>query len=929
MSNFDAKRREQLDHLFQQVLDLPKSEREQFIKKSTGHDPSLSTDLKKLLLYAEESESFLGDTVSDFLAPLMPILQGDEPVAEFTLEEGTRIGSYRIKELVGKGGMGQVYLAERDDGVFKKEVALKCIKKGMDSEEILKRFRYERQILASLQHPNIAQLIDGGLTDDGRPYLVMEYVEGVPIAEYCDQHKLTIRERLRLFLSVCDAVQYAHQKLVVHRDLKPSNILVTVKGVVKLLDFGIARLLDTENPNFTAPVTRAGFRLMTPEYAAPEQLKNEPVSTATDVYSLGVLLLELLSGPLTSGEWKNHEQASKRIIKNISAVSDSTPSIDPETIALKRSTTPAKLSRDLRGDLDTILLTALKEDPAERYNSAALLMADISNYLNELPVTARPDSARYRLRKFVSRHKAAVSTATGVVLLTLVFVATLSYQLKITSAERDRAELERDRASNLVGLYTDIFASADLSQTGGDTITVYQLLERSIGRIEQDLVNQPASQALMWEVLGDVYQNLGLYPEAEKYHQTAVDLYSNLYETPSEHIALAQIRLGRTLLRQSRYNEAVNNFESALNQFEAVFGRNDFEVSKGLNDLALAYERLGESDKAEAHFLEALEINERLLGTDDYEYITLLGNLGHHYFVRGRYDDSERLLTETVHKRRTLFPDDHIQLLREMSNLASVYTSLARYNEAELIMRDILDKRVSIYGRNHPDVARTIGNLSVILREQGRLQEAEESERETLDIRLNLLGPHHADVAASWYNLGAIIHDQERYEESEAYFRRAIEIDQKLYGELHPLVAVDMVGLANSLRDQGRVDDAYLFYKTALEIQMQNLTPEHIYTTRAMVGMGSILTLLNRAEEAEPLLRDAIEFIQKRSQEPDWTLAEAQYYLADCLVLLGNNTEAEELLTESYHLLVELMGPENLHTRKALSRLQSIQSDFN
>jgi len=414
-----------VDRIFTEALDLRDGERAVFVRQACGSDDALYDEVIALLQSREAAQAALGESATAFAALLLPDLQHHLDDAA-RLPSGTRIGPYRLLEEIGRGGMGTVYLAERIDA-YHRRVALKLVKRGMDSDEILRRFRYERQILAGLEHPHIARLYDGGLSDDGRPYLAMEYVDGRPIDQYCDAATLDIDARLRLFASVCEAVQYAHQNLVVHRDLKPSNVLITAAGQVKLLDFGIAKLLDEEAAGVSAPVTRTGLRVMTPAYAAPEQVRGEAITTATHVYALGVVLYKLLTGQRPYEDVEENAQAAERAVleqepvRPSTAITKATETLTPERASAARATSVERLQRRLQGDLDVMVLKALRKEPERRYASAAAFAEDIRRHLDGLPVTARPDTRSYRVRKFVRRHRFGVGTAAVFALLVSAF----------------------------------------------------------------------------------------------------------------------------------------------------------------------------------------------------------------------------------------------------------------------------------------------------------------------------------------------------------------------------------------------------------------------------------------------------------------------------------------------------------------------------
>ncbi|HYG63748.1 MAG TPA: serine/threonine-protein kinase, partial [Thermoanaerobaculia bacterium] len=498
----DPERWRRIDGLFAEALELPPDERQGFLAAACAGDDELRSEVESLL--AADAE---GEEGAAFL---------EQPAGEWLdLDEAggpeRRLGPYRLLRRLGAGGMGSVYLARRDDGLYEREVAVKILRSGLEGTGALHRFLAERQILARLEHPGIARLYDGGRTTGGRPFLVMELVDGLPLDEYCDRHRLGVEERLRLFVRICAAVQHAHQNLLVHRDLKPANILVTAEGEPKLLDFGIAKRLGPESADGadgSGPVTRTGLRVMTPSYASPEQVRGEAITTASDVYSLGVLLYELLAGrsPYRIAGGLPHEveraicdDEPERPSQALLRISGDRP---PEEIAAARGTRPQALRRRLRGDLDTIVLEALRKEPRRRYGSAARLAEDIERHLRNLPVAARPDSLLYRTRKLLRRRRAAAIAVTLGALLALGFVLSLVEQGR-------RLARERDKARYALSFLVEAFKNADPYHTRGRRLTAEEVLEQGAARVARDLHGRPEVQAAVLDAIGEVYLGQG------------------------------------------------------------------------------------------------------------------------------------------------------------------------------------------------------------------------------------------------------------------------------------------------------------------------------------------------------------------------------------------------------------------------------------
>ncbi len=833
----EHRRFDQIDQIFRQVLDLPEKERESFLKEATLHDKEMYTEIMRLLKYADESQSFFGDTVSDFLAPLEPILKGDEPSADFTFEAGRLVGNYRITSLLGKGGMGQVYLAERDDGVFKKAVALKCLKKGMDSEEILRRFRFERQVLARLQHPNIATLLDGGLTDEGQPFFAMEFVEGLPINEYCDQKKLTVRERLRLFINVCDAVQYAHQQLVVHRDLKPSNILVTENGTVKLLDFGIARMLDDDHAFFTTPVTQAGMQLFTPRYAAPEQTKNEQVSTATDIYTLGVLLLELLTGRVPPDVWKNPEQASALVLKSESFDKRETHSDTIHHIAGNRSATPEKLNRELKGDLDSIILTALREEPPERFKTVEMLKEDIQNHLNHLPVSARKGSTRYRMKKFLARNIVAVAAATVVFLLTVLFVFAISYQLKITTDERDRteqalqrAEQERETAEEISSFLENLFSAANpMAATSErlDTLRVIQLLERGEERLYSEFEDRPGIRARLLVVVGRSYRGLGNTERATELFENALDIYRTSGIRNDEDMAKALSMLAAVYMDVGKNAEAEELLREAQGLYGVIYAGDHNSVAANLSNIASSLQNQGKFDEAQQFYDEALAMMQRMQIPDSLQYANLLNANTALAYRLNDIDAAISLTRESLSINRALLGDNHPRIGRELNNLAFLLDRSGNTEEAIPVYREALGLNQTLLDEGHPFVIGSMGNLAFALSKNGETAEAEELFSRAFELHRSSGAGDNPELSVMLANYALMLTNLTRYEEAEQLYRTALEIDRRLFGDSHFRTGIVLGRVGGVLCRLQRSDEGMKYLDDALAVLRDHFQDEH------------------------------------------------------------------------------------------------------
>ncbi|MCU0254926.1 MAG: serine/threonine-protein kinase [Acidobacteria bacterium] len=642
---------------------------------------------------------------------------------------GKRFGPWQLRERIGRGGMGQVFLAERADGQFEQRVAVKLLGVGLDDPASVTRFRVEREILARLAHPNIARLVDGGVTGQGLPYLVMEYVRGVPVTEYCDRERLPIPERLLLFQRICQVVQYAHQNLVVHRDLKPSNILVDELGEPKLLDFGIAKLLE---PSGGADVeaTRTAMRLMTPAFASPEQVRGEPVSTATDVYALGLLLHEILTGrraqpidDLSPADLQRRvcETAPERVGTAAVAGPDA-----PQRAAQRGGVSPERLRRLLEGDLETILSKSLQKEPQRRYGSAAALAEDVGRHLKGLPVQARPDTLAYRSSRFVRRHRFGVAAAGLATVALIGFAAAMA-------AKNARIAHEAEAKSQVTAFLIDLFKVSDPAVARGRAVTARELLDAGAAKIDTRLQDKPEMQSALMFVMGNAYFNLGLYAEAEQQHRLALETRRR------------------------------------------VLGPEHPDTLQSAGALANSYVRQGGLAEAEALYRETLSIMERVLGPEHVDTLKAKNNLASVIGTTGRHTEAEAIHRATLEtQRRIMGPEDPATLL-SMMNLATQLHRQGRDAEAEPLYREALVIQQRVLGPEHPATLLSMSNLGNSIGAQGRLAEAEALHLEALEIRTRVLGPTHRDTLISSYNLACWTALQGKRTEALDHLARAIE----------------------------------------------------------------------------------------------------------------------------------------------------------
>ncbi len=744
-----------------------------------------------------------------------------------------RIGSYRILQVLGEGGMGIVYEAEQVEPV-RRRVALKILKPGMDTKQILARFEAERQALAVMEHPNIAKVLDAGATEGGRPYFAMELVHGVKLTNYCDQHRLPIRRRLELFIDVCHAIQHAHQKGVIHRDLKPSNVLVTERDnnpIAMVIDFGIAKAISQRLTERTL-VTQQGQAMGTPAYMSPEQaeMSGLDVDTRTDVYSLGVMLYELLVGrlPLDPDEVGINAFFARLVMREMDhkrpSAEFSTPSENAQDIARQRRADPATLRRELQGDLDWIVMKAVETDRNRRYETVNGLAMDIQRHLNDEAVLARPPSTRYWLAKFVRRNRTAVG-AGALIAASLVVgagAATVG-MVRATRAEAATAR-EAEAARQVSDFLIGLFEVSDPSEARGNTVTAREILDEGAERITTELADQPVLQARLLATMGTVYREMGLLDRA------------------------------RPLL------------ERALTLREDELGPTHAEVASSLNELAQLYLIQDKSTDAEPLARQALSINERALGQDHPTVALNTGVLAAIYMSQGKFADAEPLFQRAVAIHERGVNPDQVALAKAVSNLGSLYYNQQRFDDAERLWVRALEIRERVREPDHPDLAANLNNLGALYWTKGRYGDAESVYQRAREIFEKTLDPEHPRMAAILNNLGETYLALERYDEAEPLLTRALTVKEKIYDPSHTSIATTVHALANLHRHQRRYGLAEREYQRALRIRERAMGPTATKVAETLEDYGRMLRDAGRASDAEPVEARAAAIRSARDQ---------------------------------------------------------------
>ncbi len=775
-----------------------------------------------------------------------------------------RFGPYRLEKQLGIGGMGEVWLARRSDGRFDGLVALKVLHAHIAQSSARERFVREGKILGHLSHPNIARLLDAGSTPLGVSYLVLEYVEeGVPIDKWCDDQKLDVAARLHLFLQICAAVSHAHAHLVIHRDLKPPNILVTARGEIKLLDFGIAKLLENEASAGETELTRLGGRAMTPDFAAPEQILGLPVTTATDVYSLGVLLYLLLCGRLPhQRRQRSAYELEKELLEGrpptlARALSNTE---EAELIAERRATTAHRLKRVLAGDLDTIVHKALRLEPDRRYKSVEQLAGDINRYLTGRPVTAVRDTWTYRARKFVSRHAvgAAIASVAGVLLAGFVLAMYLQMQ---------RTDQERARAERVSSFLVELFEQSDPYQTRGNQVTARELLDKGARQIDDRLTDHPETIAALAGTIGRIYNRLGASDEAVPLLQQARSANEALNGASNVEAAAIASELGIALLALGRLDEAKAELERALEIYSRDRGPDSREVAQTLMNLGSVAFDAGDHASAEARFRESLALYAQLgqeSGADAATTMLELANLLSHL---GRYEESIGLLRKSLRIDRATLGEDHPRVIMETHSLAYALQMERDFAAAEPLFRESNERIRRTLGPDHPYTIDMLSNYARFLRRLGRLDAAEPMFREVIDYNVRTRGAAHPNVATARANLAILLHDAGRLDEARSEYQAAIDTYAKALPPEHPSFIAVHAGLGRVLVDEGHLEQALPMLERAVEIAGTTMTPESPSLAIARVSLASALAQLRRFDEANRLLDGSYEIVLKTQGE--------------------------------------------------------------
>lgn len=831
-------RYDRLCRLFAKTYELPAEKRHALLEGECADDPSLSTEVEALIAQHQEAAAHPESALLDERSLQSLALGAVDDLS------GQRIGSFRLERAIGSGGMGTVYEAVQDNP--HRRVALKIIRPGFASANALRRFEYEAQILARLRHPGIAQIYEAGIHHDGTelPYFAMEYVpDARPLTEYAAITNATVVQRLELFARVCDAVHHGHQKGVIHRDLKPSNIVVDANGDPKVIDFGVARSIDSDVAATTLQ-TNVGQLIGTLQYMSPEQCAGDPndLDIRSDVYALGVVLYELLCEQLP------YNLTSQSIPDAIRQVREVAP------------TRPSTFNRSLRGDVDTIVTKAMAKERDRRYQSAAELADDIRRYLSHEPIVAHPPSTLYRFQKFARRHRAFVGAAavTVIVLVGASVVSTTLY-FKAEQARRTMDE-QRSRATDAEArasavnefLIEDLLRAADPARSPNPDITMREVLDAAAQRLEGRFEQQPTVEAAVRDALVKTYRGLGLAEKALPHAERALELHRTTGEDRRDTI-VAMGHLGQILQDLGRYDEAQPLYAEALQTSQRLYG-DDTATASAMNDLGVLEEKLSHLPEAESYFTAAFDLCRRIGAEDDDVALNAMSNLAAIYRIRGKYDQAEALTLESLDRYRQRFGEDDPNTLQIMSHLARLQLDMGKFDESEQTYQDTLARRRRVLGDDHPQAVTTGNDLGVLYMHMGRWNDAEPLIRKSLQRHEQLLGEDHPDTLMSMSNLAALLGQVGRYDEAEPLHVRTLAVRREKLGPKHIATLMSMSNLAMFYLELERFEDAEPLFLETVATRTEVEGKYHPNTLGAMKNLSELYIRTKRYEEAEPLL---------------------------------------------------------------------------
>ncbi len=939
---------------FERTRQVPESDRKALLDEAELRHPGLRAEILGLLAMdaAEGGPLAAGASALDSSQALKALATESGHVPLPTVGRPSSIGPYEVLSDLGAGGMGRVYLARRADADFDKRVAIKVLRPGMDDVGLLARFRSERRILAQLDHPYVAALLDGGATEQGLPYLVMEYIEGSTLVDYVQATELSIPQRIALFRKVGEAVAALHRSLIVHRDLKPSNILVTADGTPKLLDFGIAKILDSHDSDPTAVHTQTGMVLYTPEYGSPEQSQGRPITTASDVYSLGVLLFEVLTGQ------RPYSFAQRTPSEFVRVLSEEQPptmsSVAPERARL------------LAGDLDTIVAMALRKEPERRYGSVALLLEDLDRFTKGLPVRARKDTFRYRSGKFLRRRFGWVAAAVIFTGMLAGFAVSMGLLAGRMSRQRDLAEVRAEVAGEVSSFLVDLFRVSAPDEAVGEQISARSLLDRGANQIRYDVRKDPRVRASLMDAMGRAYLALGNTPEASDLLGQAEGLFKGEAQHAGKHASIlahlgsvrflegnnteaesmlreavttltslpplnqrdeaqARLRLADLLQELGRFDESLEMARSGQAVLEKLAPEPDRHLVQSWISVAQKHEAAGDLEEAEAILNRARATQAEIFVGDHPDQASTLRALALVYRQQDRFEEGVQAIREALRIDRSILGEDHPNIDDHLFSLAGLHKEAGELREALEIYRGILERDRERFG-DHNYVALDMGNIAGILSWLGEFEEAEQLYSAALDLQKRILPAGHHEIATTLSNYGNMLRQRKRYAEAVPYLEEALAIRKKALPADHPTVWTSLNMLAISYMDQGRLEESLQLAQEVLAGRQAKLG-DHTQVASSLLTVGATLRKLGRMEDAEDHLRRSLAMYRGALSDDHLDVARVQHHLGRLLASMGRTDEALVELRAALETRSANLRPDHPDVLKAASDLAKAQTN--
>ena len=839
-----------VNRIIDKTLTLEPESRIPFLEDTLGGDPDILWEAKDYLSFIEgaEHENFLKDEFlsESYLAREISSAMNENASAKHII--GKQIGPYKIKALLGEGGMGSVFHAARVDGEFEQKVAIKFLKSGFYSLYLRERFKREKKLLSRLHHPNIARLLDGGITDEGSPYLIMEFVEGDPVGVYCNKHGLNLKERLSLFLQICKAVQFAHSKLIIHRDLKPDNIFVTPTGQVKIMDFGIGKSLGTDFDEELKDFTRPGNIIASFDFAAPEQFKSDEISIQTDIYGLGALLYLLVTD----------QRVFNLNGKTVGEIETTIREANPERPGRRSKPEIGRISKDL----DAIILKTLRKHPEDRYETVATLMEDIERLDKGLPVTARQGNLRYRAGKYIKRKRSVLS---AVGLISLFVVIFSLYHIQQLTQERNIAEAEAEKAQAVTDFLTGVFENASPYTQPNAEITAREVLDMGTEYLNNEFTDQPEIKMSLLTSVGSIYSTLGSYDKAESLLMDAYEINRGTSDIPeNESLGLIHFYLGQVKLGKGDYNGSIEQNEKATRIFSNLNLQELKAISLdlwGWNEYQLA-----NYDKADSLLQLALTLNKEYFGEkSEYTSGTML-KIGWIHHDRGDYETADSLFTRALNIRTGLYSRDHPETATTLHSLGWIKHQLGKNEEAISLYEQAISMRNRLFNNEpHADTAWSLNNLGIIYMSEQRLDEAEKLFLEALEMRKEVLPATHPQISQTLGNLGSIHFYKENYGESISVFTEVVNIQRNLLGDSHPELATYINNLAVVYQSAGEPENALPLYREAIDILKTHFEVAHPSTMRMRSNLARLYDKLEQYDKAEQMFLENYEFMKEKN----------------------------------------------------------------